>query len=256
MRKKHIVVLATSSLLIIGGIAAGTRHLTREVYPFVKQNAQRVVVAGSVHQSDHLEFDWSLYEDPSRPEFWDDGDGAPPRPLRHLAAHPTKENAERVKRWLALQIEVIAKVGKLLNEDSKAPSPLLSSLEGSTFSNSLIKKVSMDGEPEQRLDNVRIVNLYRAGCSACQKSKDTIKRLEEAGAQILHVQTDFGKLPALYEGSREYTKEFQDHFAHEVTPTLFIKIEGKEPEMIEGYVDFETLHSHLVDLLGDTDDKK
>lgn len=256
MRKKHIAVLVTSALLIIGGFTVEIRRLISGSNPFLKQGTQRVVVAGSVHQSDHLEFDWSLYEDASRPEFWDDGDGAPPRPLRHLAAHPTKENAERVKRWLALQIEVIAKVGKLLNEDGKSPSPLLSSLDGSVLSNNLIKKVSIDGESEKRLDNVRIVNLYRSGCSACQKSKDTIKRLEQAGAQILHVQTDFGKLPALYEGSREYTKEFQDHFAHEVTPTLFIKIEGKEPEMIEGYVDYETLHSHLVDLLGDTDDKK
>jgi len=215
---------------------------------------QKVVIAGSVHQSDHLEFDWSVYSDPSRAEFWDDGDGAPPRPLRYLAAHPTKENAARVKKWLALQIEIIGKVAKLMDEAGISSGDML--LSGSSLNNGITPVVASYGKisSSRDLDGVKIVNIYRSSCPACKSSLDVLAKLEKRGAKILNLQTDSDDEKPIHKNSRPYTREYRNHFPFEVTPTLYIKTEGKEPEMIEGRVDFAALYTHLKDLMGDKKD--
>ena len=43
-------------------------------YKIGENSINQVVIAGGPHQTAHLPFDWSIYSDPSRPEFWADGD--------------------------------------------------------------------------------------------------------------------------------------------------------------------------------------
>ena len=105
-------------------------------------------------------------------------------------------------------------------------------------------------EDTKDLNGVKIVNIYASSCPACQASTEVLRNLERRGAKVLHLQTDTKRTPPLYKTSRPYTMEFAGHFPYEVTPTLYVKTAGKEPEMIEGGRSFTDLYSHLIDLNG------
>lgn len=213
------------------------------------ESVKRVVIAGSPEQSDYLKFDWSVYEDPSRPEFWDNG--SPPRPLRYLAANPTVENARKVKRWLDLQFQAMAKVTKVLGEaDDQQASRLLSdtNLKGDHDLASLTKRLGLDSQ--SALKEVKVVNIYSSKCYACKQSQKVMDKLESLGVEVVHLQTDYKDGKPLYKKSQRYTKEFRDKFPHTVTPTLYVKGRKSDVEMIEEFVPFETLYAHLSKING------
>jgi thiol-disulfide isomerase/thioredoxin len=201
-----------------------------------------------------LEFDWSVYEDPSRPEFWDNG--SPPRPLRYLAANPTIDNARKVKKWLDLQFKTLAKVTEVLSKvgghDSKVGSHDASSLLSDAKSNdghnlaSLTKHLGIANPSE--LKDVKVINIYSSKCHACKKSQEVMKKLEELGVEVVHLQTDYKNGKPLYKTSQGYTEEFRDRFPHTVTPTLYVKGRKSEVEVIEEYIPFGPLYAHLSNL--------
>lgn len=261
MQRKLIAALATSLAAFV--LLSCSEDKVKTDKPETGEpalNALPVYVAGSPNQSDHLPFDWAVYEDPSRPEFWDDGaDGTLPRPFLYLAGHPTKENAERLIAWQSLQWQTIEKIIASL-EGGKKELQLFSEYLGEPLGDHLKNKeieltnVSFTGESAKSdgidWQNIRIVYIYRSSCPACKKAQPLLKKLEDLGVTITYLQTDFAKSPSLHRDSIPYDEEMADYFPYEVTPTFYLKVGFHAPQRSDGYIDFESMKNHIKSIIG------
>lgn len=233
-----------------------------------KNKLQSVVIAGSPNQSDHKPFDWKIYDDPSRPEFWDDGaDGSLPRPFLHLAGKPTTDNAKKLLQWQKKQWKTIEHIIKALGgaRELKSFEEYLGEPLTEHLSKNEQKIKSSNGvqltENEQRLSNninwadVRIINIYASFCPACKRSRPLIEKLRSLGSFVRNVQTDFRENTALYVGSEHYTEEWSDYFPHVSTPTYYIKIGNRATIRSDGYIDFQSLATHILSAQGEHHEK-
>ena len=259
MQRKLIAALAIS--LVAFALAPCSKNKKEEKK--VKKNplsALPVFVAGSPNQSDHLPFDWAIYEDPSRPEFWDDGaDGTLPRPFLYLAGHPTRENAQKLIAWQSLQWQTIEKIIASL-EGGKRELQLFSEYLGEPLGEHLkqkeieLKNVSYTGEKSdsEGIDwqQIRMVYIYRSSCPACKKASSLLKRLEDLRVEISYLQTDFADNPPLHKDSVPYDTELADYFPYEVTPTFYLKVGHYAPQRSDGYIDFDSIKNHIKNIKG------
>ncbi len=252
---KRTNVLAISGLIVL--------HLTGAYFLWtfadkfdpqaekVAQGPHATYIAGGVHQSDHLPFDWKNYEDPERPEFWDDGDGMPPRPFRYFAAHPTEDNRVKLLGWIKKQHEVIAEVVAKLGQDAQSIlGDKLAYGKPGTIKFTNQKDLGGDG---QRFSwrNISLAYVYSSTCAACQREKPVIDQLQGLGVNIVYFQTDFGKNPPLFAKSQPHTEEIAEIFPYEVTPTLYIKAQGHGTQRIEGYLSFDELYQYINKQFGE-----
>lgn len=247
---KHIVILllnAVSSFATLSFIVVWTWGANFKGVGLTQERPLYVVQAGSVHQSDHRPFDWSIYEDPNKPEFWDDGgDGITPRPFRHLAAYPTPENANRLKRWQAHQIALINDVGGELGSNN-SPAELLGN--GNSEKDDGPNLVSNDVKVDD-WKNVKVAYIFRSDCPACRKSQNVVDGLEALGADVVRLQTDEIQSNKSSEKIVQYSKDFSQHFPYEVTPTFYLKVGSKPAEKVEGYHSLYALYSHITNSMG------
>jgi hypothetical protein len=212
-------------------------------------SALPVVIAGSPHQSDHLAFDWKIYEDPARPEFWADGaDGILPRPFLHLAATPTPENAARLLAWQKRQWQVIEEVIRSLGGASELK--LYSDLVGKDVLKSIAENETQPGAPllaaslknesgpkdadsEIPWHEVGLVYIYRSSCGVCQRQGSLIKSLKDLGAKTITLQINAKDEAALYGDSQDYHQgDWASFFPldkAQTTPSFFIAKKGKSP---------------------------
>ena len=231
------------------------------------QSTQKVVIAGSPHQTAHLPFDWSIYEDPSRPEFWADGaDGVLPRPFLYLAGEPTVENAKRLIAWQKLQWQTIEEIIKSLGGASELKK--YSELLGVNVLEEVAKKDPLKSFSKPSLDlakleektpesfrwqDVGIVYVYSSLCSACKKQQPVINNLITLGARIIPLQV--GKGEPLFVNSMPYKKgEWQSFFplGEEIaTPTMFIVYRGKSPKKHIGFISLSDLKREITHIKGD-----
>ncbi len=253
------------------GSAELTNAAAENVKPPVK-NAEpsAVFIAGGPHQSDHLPFDWSVYTDPSRPEFWADGaDGVLPRPFLKLAGEPTVENARSLLEWQNAQWKAIEDVIKALGGAGELQ--IYSDLVGENFletlsrkdksfdfarSSPLVKKVLAESQQEAiAWEDVGIVYIYRSKCHACQQTRPVIEAAMELGAKVIPLQIDDGGMP-LFQSSQPYSKEWAGYFPlgegdERVTPTLYLVIKGYEPKKAVGSLSLKDITEYVKSTLGD-----
>ena len=232
------------------------------------EGAAPVFIAGGPHQSDHLPFNWTLYGDPSRPEFWADGaDGVLPRPFLQLAGEPTVENAQRLLAWQDAQWKAIENIIKALGgaEELKTYSDLVGenfldtlSRKDQTYqlakNSPLVQKVSAEEQtPGIQWDNVGIVYIYRSRCHACQQQTPIIKALHELGARVIPLQIADGGESSM-PNSQAYTKDWAEHFPlgdEQVTPTLYIHVKGHDPKKNLGFISLKDITNHVKSTVGD-----
>lgn len=253
----------------------GSAPLTKVALEFAKPSAKNaepaaVFIAGGPHQSDHLPFDWSVYSDPSRPEFWADGaDGVLPRPFLKLAGEPTVENARRLLEWQNAQWRAIEDVIKALGGAGELQT--YSDLVGENFleslsrkdksfdfarSSPLVKKVLAES-PQEGIawEDVGIVYIYRSKCQACQQTRPVIEAAMELGAKVIPLQINDGGV-AMFENSQPYSKEWAGYFPlgdgdERVTPTLYLVIKGHEPKKAVGSLSLKDITEYVKSTLGD-----
>jgi hypothetical protein len=241
-----------------------------EESPGAEKRAMPVFIAGSPHQSDHLPFDWSVYSDPSRPEFWADGaDGVLPRPFLQLAGEPTIENAKRLIEWQNAQWRAIENVIKALGGAEELDT--YSELVGENFLDSLsrkdqsfqlarnsplVRKVLADeNQGDLAWEDVGIVYIYRSMCHACQQTKSVIEAAIELGAKVIPLQISDGGAP-MFKTSQPYSKEWAEYFPlgegeERVTPTFYIVVKGHEPRKTAGSLSLKDITDFVKSTLGD-----
>lgn len=222
----------------------------------------RVVIAGSPHESAYLPFDWSIYEDPSRPEFWADGeDGIMPRPFLHLASDPTIENVKKLLLWKKLQWQVVEEVIRSLG--GAAELELYSEVIGQDFiefsadkdplfklaSVNVNNKVNADDKGSIDWHKLRVVYIYRSTCQHCKQTIPFIKTLALLGAEIAPLQLDFGKEKPLHETSMPYTGDWKTYFPlseGRPTPTFYFSYQNKPAFSHVGQLRLTSLTKHLT----------
>lgn len=237
-------------------------------YKIEPGNVSQVVIAGGPHQTAHLPFDWSIYSDPSRPEFWADGDdGILPRPFLHLAGEPTIENAKKVIEWQKLQWSTIREVIKSLGgaAELEGYSDLLGvnvldevakedPLTAFTKASPLLASYE-DEKDDSGFDwgDVGIIYVYSSSCSACKKQHPVIENIRSFGARVVPLQLGEGK--PMYKDSLPYTEgEWQSFFplGDEVaTPTMFVVYRGKSPRKHIGFISLSELKKEITLIIGD-----
>lgn len=190
-----------------------------------------------IRQRDALPFDWKRYENPSSPEFWDDGgDYVAPRPLREAVANPTKENLERYVAWQAKRLEVIAAFGEklaahaMVSATGGAPAAPLAPEKKDTRPTTLTPS-------SVRWNEVEILYFYQTSCPHCRAEKDHIEDLARRGARVSFIQLDADERPPLHAGSVSYTRAHSAQFAVTATPTWilrrrekFVRLEGEQDD--------------------------
>ena len=156
-------------------------------------------------------FDWSRFEDPANPAFWDDGgDYVPPAPMLELARHPTPENAERVRAWLKRKLEVSARVADLLAEP---PAPV-------------------------NWRDVDIVYFYASSCPHCRRNAPILFGLKQRGARVLPVHLDTPS--SAFPRSVPFTADMARALPVTGTPTFVVVVGGRRT-VVRGFSSVERL---------------
>jgi hypothetical protein len=233
------------------------------------EGASPVFIAGGPHQSDHLPFNWSIYSDPSRPEFWADGaDGILPRPFLKLAGEPTVENAKKLLAWQDAQWKAIENIIRALGGAKELDT--YSDLVGENFIDSMSRKdqtyqlaknsplvqkvVAADDTQGIQWENVGIVYIYRSMCHGCQQQTPIIKAASELGAKVIPLQIEDGGAPTM-PNSQRYTKEWSQYFPlgdENVTPTMYFVVKGHEPKKSAGeFVSLKDITQFIKATIGD-----
>ena len=194
-----------------------------------------------IRQRDALPFDWSRYEDPSSPEFWDDGgDYVAPRPLREAVANPSPENLQRYTAWQAKRLAVLAAFGERLAQFSAgvaAPAPPApagpvgrAQARGSASAPQTATRI-----PWRHLD---LLYFYQSSCPHCRAEKEHVEDLARRGVRVSFVQLDAGELPPLHPRSVPYTAAHSKQFGITATPTWVfryrgqvLRLEGEQPDL-------------------------
>ncbi len=136
-----------------------------------------------------MPFDWSVYQDPARPEFWADGaDGILPRPFLHLAGEPTRENVHKLLAWQKRQWQTIEQIIRALGGANELAiySDLIGEnvLEHAARQDNLLHTTSPFLQtPKKELPtgfdwaSVAIVYIYRSDCPACRRQRHVIETI-------------------------------------------------------------------------------
>jgi len=226
----NVVLKLTNTALLIGILVALNKPmLTKEL--------------GSPNQSEDLPFSWERYLDPETPEFWDRGnhDGAPPRPMRYVAAYPTEENFQRLQEWHTKRTLYAFKNGGGI---ARARAKYQDSIKEEDVEKSSTMFLPTESKPEFLIDwnNIEVVYIYRSSCVACQGNTDLLKKLEETGAKVSYLQTDSDQDP-LHPNSVSY-EGYENYFPHNVTPTYYVK-DGGEVMKFTGGLTFAQFKQHI-----------
>jgi thiol-disulfide isomerase/thioredoxin len=190
-----------------------------------------------IRQRDALPFDWSRYEDPSSPEFWDDGgDYVAPRPLREAVANPSPENLQRYTAWQAKRLAVLAVFGERLAQVGAgvaSPAPT-GPVSGTQARGAAPAPQTATRIPWRELD---LLYFYQSSCPHCRAEKEHVEDLARRGVRVSFVQLDAGDLPPLHLRSVPYTAALSKQFGITATPTWVfryrgqvLRLEGEQPE--------------------------
>jgi hypothetical protein len=197
-----LLLLATSSATAQEFFAHQELDYWREAQPQGSPPRKPAGPERSARRAEDQDFRWEDYEDPATAAFWDDGGNyTPPRPLRAAAADPTPENVAKYLRWQKRKLETIAalqqEVARQLGADARQ-----------TVLDPRGQAQLLDENPEP-VDwaRVEILFFYASDCPHCQASVATVHELEQRGAKVIPVQTDWQKRPPLLPGSVQYTAE-------------------------------------------------
>jgi hypothetical protein len=237
MTLKNVFQTVSSVLLVTLAISSSVMAviLTMSVSKVIDGNTLRVSDAGKITQSAHKDFDWKVYFDPKNPEFWDDGAGEPPRPFRHVAANPTKENISNLRKWITLQENKIAEVRKLIGDEGVQENEKgIKDLKELLSSHKAPKKDRSDVSSQ-----IDLVYIYSSTCSACKASKEVVEKLKLDGVRVTSLQTDFAE--GLDRNALPYTGEYKTSFPSAVTPTFYIKVGDVSAVKIEGFKPYNEL---------------
>lgn len=190
----------------------------KQVKPFVPQARPLVekphplLPSGSlIRQRDALPFDWTKYEDPKNPEFWDDGgDYVAPRPLREAVANPTQENLEKYADWQARRVAVLAEFNRKL---------ILQNSTQKVASSSAKQTRSVESRSPLNLKEVQLLYFYQSSCPHCQAAKAQVEELRRKGLSVTFIQLDSDESPPLHQPSVKYSSALSKQFAVSATPT-------------------------------------
>lgn len=203
-----------------------------------------------IRQRDAEPFDWKHYENPSSPEFWDDGgDYIAPRPLREAVANPTPENLQKYAAWQARRLAVVAEfnqklVAHTLGVDARTGAEL--------DRGSRQHKKTNHGD----LREVSLLYFYQSSCPHCQAERERVEALRRRGVQVTFVQLDSAENSPLHEPSVPYSPELSRQFAITATPTWVfrrrenvVRLQGEQSDedlMIEIASLFQSSNSGTV----------
>jgi hypothetical protein len=163
--------------------------------PTQEPASERLSGPNILRSQDGKPFHWSNYQDPLKPEFWDDGgDWIPPRPFREAAASPTPENIQAYLKWQKQKAAVVAKF-----------------------------QAALEGTPskEPAWNTVKVAYFYQSACPHCQASVPLVESLRDLGVQMTLVQ--MGPGAPLHEPSIPYDQTWAKEFPVSATPTWVIK---------------------------------
>ena len=273
MQKKRTLYLtlslaATLAVALTVFLQTGSQSV-RSPDQLSDQAPSPVYIPGSPHQSAHLPFEWAIYEDASRPEFWADGaDGILPRPFLHLAAYPTTENAEKLVAWQKRQWETIRSVIRSLGGGTELD--LFQELLGSDMIENAAKhdqgyqmatayETGSKGKPDAPVvagklnwSKVGIVFIYRSSCGACRKAKPVIDLIKELGGKVYTFQVDHAESPPMFPDSIPYEGEWVEELPYNgSTPFYYIKVDGYEPQYADSYITLLDIKAHVEEIIGD-----
>lgn len=194
-----------------------------------KENSKIEAFNGSniLRHGDSKKFNWEVYQDPSAPEFWDDGgDWIPPRPFREAAANPTPENIKNYLDWMSAKGMVVTR-----------------------FQNALARSLTPD-EPESPLPwgKLEIKYFYQSSCPHCKNSVPIVHELINRGVKFSFIQLDAGDLPPLHVPSQPYTPPLKEAFPVSVTPTWYLR-HGKDISKITGALSLTEISQFFKTLL-------
>ena len=174
----------------------------------------------AIRGKDNEKFNWKNYKDPKNPEFWDDGgDWIPPRPFREAVANPTPENIDAYMNWIKTKTAMLDRFNVALK----------TYVHGHTIEPQVqIEKTSLNQNLSQRNISIdwrqfQVAYFYQTSCPHCQKSIPVVRRLQNLGAKMTYIQLDSRKYEPTFPNSIPYTKELDEKFHVNSTPTWFIK---------------------------------
>ena len=171
-----------------------------------------------IRRRDALPFEWSRYQDPKNPEFWDDGgDYVAPRPLREAIANPTSQNLEAYLAWQAKRLDVVAAFDAKLAQSAVASlGKQLPALAAGTAA------AALEGEAKAspiRWHELDLLYFYQSSCPHCIAAKEQVEGLARRGVRVTFIQLDAGEQPPLHRRSVPYTRAHSDQFRITATPT-------------------------------------
>lgn len=202
-----------------------------------------------VRSTDFLPFDWKAYENPLSPQFWDDGGNyVPPRPLRMVAANPTRENVDRYLAWQKRKFDVTDNLSRVLAARHNSSSQGNKQNPAPDGGKERRSEPSVSRSNDFNWNNVTLSFIYRSSCPHCQRELSTISKLKTLGAKIMSFQLMSQSEKPLLENSQPLSNADASRLNISVTPTLIIKAGGKQSR-IEGYADFETIEDEARRLL-------
>lgn len=201
--------------------------------------------SGSViRQRDALPFDWTKYQDPKHPEFWDDGgDYVAPRPLRESVANPTPENLDAYLAWQAKRLEVVATFDAKLAQHALGlvvPETAPAAVRSSAVHSSAV-----------RWDEIDLLYFYQSSCPHCVAEKEHVESLARRGVRVAFIQMDADQRPPLHLRSVPYTAAHSRQFAITATPTWIFR-RRKASVRLQGEQSEGELLSHISTLFSDS----
>ena len=79
---------------------------------------------------------------------------------------------------------------------------------------------------------MQIAYFYQTSCPHCQNSINVVENLKRSGANIQFIQLDSNKNQPLHENSIPYTKELDDYFHVNSTPTWVLKVRNTYTQLV------------------------
>jgi len=189
-----------------------------------------------IRQRDSLPFDWSRYEDPRSPEFWDDGgDYVPPRPLREAVSNPTPANLDAYVAWQARRLEVLAAFETKMAQNAinkltgSAPSGVISRATDSATDGAVRSQGAAphDTQAAIKWKELELLYFYQSSCPHCVAQKEHVETLAKRGVRISFIQMDAGERPPLHVRSVPYTQAHSNQFRVTATPTWVFRRHGR-----------------------------
>ena len=204
----------------------------------IPENAEFSQPHFSIRQRDSLPFDWNNYQNPSSPEFWDDGgDYIAPRPLREAVSNPTAENLDKYAAWQAKRIVLIAEFDQKLSARRG-----IEQAEKSKNKKGAKKKIA-----HLNLREIQLMYFYQSSCTHCRAEKNHVESLARQGIQVTYIQLDSDTLPPLHKNSVPYSKTLSKQFQISATPTWVFRRREKTAQL-QGAQSDEAIQSEILKL--------